>query len=236
MGEHATYHRANNPPLASDIGAIAQPVSAWLETAEHAKDLLRHGQDALAAARRDGPATLILPADVAWSDEEPDAPPARIEEATRPGVDVEEAARALGPRALLLLGGRYLTAEACAAAQRIAAATGALALIETFPARVRREGVGAELKRLPYLSEMASATLAHIDTVILAGAAYPVAFFALPGRPLRLAPDGARVIEIVSPGANPERALSALAALVGATQSASRGARRRQSQTRGPNS
>jgi acetolactate synthase-1/2/3 large subunit len=134
---------------------------------------------------------------------------------------VESAARALGPRTLLLLGGRHLTASACDAAQRIAAATGALALIETFPARVRREGTGADLKRLPYLSEMAAATLAQIETVILAGAAYPVAFFALPGRPLRLAPDGARVIELAAAGANLETALLALADLLNAPELAS---------------
>ena len=33
IGEHATYHRVNNPPLASDIASIARPVSAWLKTA-----------------------------------------------------------------------------------------------------------------------------------------------------------------------------------------------------------
>ena len=30
IGEHATYHRSNNPPLATDIAALAPPVSAWL--------------------------------------------------------------------------------------------------------------------------------------------------------------------------------------------------------------
>ena len=211
VGEHATYHRANNPPLASDIAAIARPVSAWLQTAETAKDLLRSGRDAITAAKREGPATLILPADVAWSDDEPEPPPPAACAEHRNGVWVECAARALGPRTLLLLGGRQLTAEACAAAQRIAAATGALALIETFPARVRREGAGAELKRLPYLGEVAAATLAQIDTLILVGAAYPVAFFALPGRPLRLAPENVRIIELAPAGANPETVLIALA-------------------------
>lgn len=211
VGEHATYHRANNPPLASDIAAIARPVSAWLETAESAKDLLHYGHRAIAAARCEGPATLILPADVAWSDDEPEDPEPASNREPQTSTDIESAARTLGPRALLLLGGRQLSAAACAAAQRIAAKTGALALIETFPTRVRREADGAELKRLPYLSEMAAATLAQIETVILAGAAYPVAFFALPGRPLRLAPEGARVVELTPAGADPETALRALA-------------------------
>lgn len=215
IGEHATYHRVNNPPLASDIASIARPVSAWLRTAESAAELLILAQDAIEAARHTGPAALILPADVAWSDEEPAAPaspPKRRE--TFDGAHLEEAARLLGPRTLLLLGGRFLSASACAAAQRIAAKTGALVLIETFPVRVRREGSGAGLKRLPYLSEMAAASLSHIDTVILAGAAYPVAFFALPGRPTTLAPDNARIVEIAAPGFSIERALTSIAALV----------------------
>ncbi|GAM96886.1 acetolactate synthase large subunit [alpha proteobacterium U9-1i] len=215
IGEHATYHRVNNPPLASDIASIARPMSGWLRTAESAAELLILTQEAIEAARQTGPATLILPADIAWSDEEPaaPAPPLKQRESFDDG-HLEEAARLLGPRTLLLLGGRFLSANACAAAQRIAAKTGALALIETFPVRVRREGLGASLKRLPYLSEMAAASLSHIDTVILAGAAYPVAFFALPGRPTRLAPDHARVLKLAAPGFNIERALTSIAALM----------------------
>lgn len=68
IGEHATYHRANDPPLASDIAALARPVSKWLKTAATAEDLVALAAEGLDAARRYGPAALILPADVAWSD------------------------------------------------------------------------------------------------------------------------------------------------------------------------
>lgn len=215
IGEHATFHRANNPPLASDIAALARPVSSWVQTAETTADLLRLTQDAFAAARRLGPAALILPADIAWSDDTLALPSA--EAAPDEKLDssrIEEAAQLLGPRTLLLLGGRFLSAEACSSAQRIGAKTGALVLIETFPARVRREGSAAQLKRLPYLSEMAAAALAQVDTVILAGAGEPVAFFALPGRPTKLAPDGARMFPLTANGRDVERALKSLAALL----------------------
>jgi acetolactate synthase-1/2/3 large subunit len=215
IGEHATFHRANNPPLASDIASIARPVSSWLRTVEAPSELLMMAQEAIEAARNTGPAALILPADVAWSEEEPrPAAPRDRPQAAFDSPCLEEAARLLGPRSLLLLGGRFLSAEACTAAQRIGAKTGALVLIETFPARVRRDGPSAQLKRLPYLSEMAAAALAEIDTVILAGAAYPVAFFALPGRPGRLAPDHARVLELVAPGSSAERALKSIASIL----------------------
>jgi acetolactate synthase-1/2/3 large subunit len=215
IGEHATYHRANNPPLASDITALARPVSTWVQTVETTADLLHLTQAAFAAARRLGPAALILPADIAWSDNTLALPsPTTAPDEACDSSRIEEAAQLLGPRTLLLLGGRYLSAEACSAAQRIAAQTGALVLIETFPARIRREGSAAQLKRLPYLSEMAAAALAQVDTVILAGAAAPVAFFALPGRPTKLAPDGARMFPLTSDGCGVESALMSLATLL----------------------
>lgn len=219
IGEHATYHRANNPPLASDIAALARPVSSWVQTVETTADLLRLTQEAFAAARRLGPAALILPADIAWSDDTLALPSS--EAAADEDFDakqVEKAAQLLGPRTLLLLGGRFLTAEACSAAQRIGAKTRALVLVETFPARIRREGLAAQLKRLPYLSEMAAAALAEIDTLILAGAAEPVAFFALPGRPTKLAPANARVLQLDSSGRGVEHALKSLANLVQANE------------------
>jgi acetolactate synthase-1/2/3 large subunit len=70
------------------------------------------------------------------------------------------------------------------------------------------------LKRLPYLSEMAAAALAEVETIVLAGAAEPVAFFALPGRPTKLSPDGARMFSLTANGGGVERALKALAALL----------------------
>lgn len=215
IGEHATFHRANNPPLASDIAALARSVSSWTQTVEATADLLPLTQDAFAAVRRLGPAALILPADIAWSDDALVLPPAVAAPSEKlDSSRIEEAAQLLGPRTLLLLGGRFLSAAACSAAHRIGVKTGALVLIETFPARVRREGSASHLKRLPYLSEMAAAALAEVDTIVLAGAAEPVAFFALPGRPTKLAREGARMFPLTFDNRGVERALEALAALL----------------------
>jgi acetolactate synthase-1/2/3 large subunit len=219
IGEHATYHIANNPPLATDIASLARPVSAWLKTVEKPETLAMLGAEALCAARRQGPAALILPADVAWSDAEQLAPAAAAPTATDTDWtrSLDQAAKALSPSAALLLGGRFLSAQACAAAQRIADKTGAQVLIETFPPRVERGAGRARLSRLPYLSEMAVGVLAKAQTVILAGATAPVAFFALPGKPTTLSPQGADILELVRPGTSPEQALEALAEAVGAT-------------------
>lgn len=218
IGEHATYHRANNPPLASDIKAIASAVSAWMNTVERPEDLVTGAAEAIDAAQASGPAALILPADVAWSDVEPN--PAQPLQKAAPGKSwqgaLDRAARALNARAVLMLGGRYLSARACAAAQRIAEKTGAQVYVETFPTRIAHGRDAAPLKRLPYLTEMAVGMLANAESIVLAGAAKPIAFFALPGRPTELAPQGAALVEFFPPFGDPAEALEALAEAVGA--------------------
>ena len=69
VGDHASYHLANDPPLASDIAALAGVMSAWVHTVPSA---LQGAAAAVAAVdAANGPpgaiATLIVPADVAWS-------------------------------------------------------------------------------------------------------------------------------------------------------------------------
>jgi acetolactate synthase-1/2/3 large subunit len=70
VGEHATYHRALDAPLTSDIETVAANVSRWVRTSQDAASAGRDGAEAVAASY--GPpgqvATLILPADVAWGE------------------------------------------------------------------------------------------------------------------------------------------------------------------------
>src|SRR5437763_14314996 len=70
VGDHATFHRPLDPPLASDIEAIARPFSRWLSSARNPKHLGRDGARAVAAALT-APgriATLVVPADIAWAE------------------------------------------------------------------------------------------------------------------------------------------------------------------------
>lgn len=218
IGEHATYHRANNPPLATDIASVARPVSKHLATVEEPAALTARFAEALAAARRDGPAALILPADVAWSDAEPDAAPVNTAGESGAGwtARVDDAAKKMRPGTVLMVGGRRLSERACDAAARIAEKSGARVLVETFPARIARGAGRAPLTRLPYLIEMASGLMAGAETVVLAGAADPVAFFALPGKPLRSPPESAKTFAYVDPAGDVEAALEALAEAIGA--------------------
>src|SRR3982750_1191232 len=78
VGDHATYHTKYDAQLQSDIETVARNVSGWVRTSQSTSALPRDAVEAIAAAV--GPpgqvATLILPADVSWSDgAEPAAPP-----------------------------------------------------------------------------------------------------------------------------------------------------------------
>src|SRR6201999_2493401 len=88
VGDHATPHAQYvQAPLTSDIMGICRPVSHWLHRATDSKTVAEDGARAVQAARM-APgqvATLILPADVAWSAAHgpakplPVAPPAKVD-------------------------------------------------------------------------------------------------------------------------------------------------------------
>src|SRR5215211_2681937 len=63
VGDHATWHRAADAPLASDIESLARPMSVWVRTSSSADGLGADLVDAATAARTapGGPATLIVP-------------------------------------------------------------------------------------------------------------------------------------------------------------------------------
>ncbi|MBO0805261.1 MAG: acetolactate synthase large subunit, partial [Nocardiopsaceae bacterium] len=174
---------------------------------------------AAASAAPGGVATLILPADVSWTDGAQPAPPVPV----RPASPVPETAIRVSAKALrgsepctILLGGAGLRRTAIGAASRIAAATGARLLGETFPARHERGAGIPDVPRLAYLAESAASQLDGTRHLILAGAADPVSFFAYPGKPSVLSPDGCSTHVLAPPGDDISVALEALADLVAA--------------------
>ncbi len=70
VGQHATHHLQYDTPLASDIEAIARPYSKWLRTSQAGANVSRDAAEAIVAANTPPGqiATLIVPADVAWSE------------------------------------------------------------------------------------------------------------------------------------------------------------------------
>jgi acetolactate synthase I/II/III large subunit len=221
VGDHATYHKRFDAPLESDIDALAGSASGWVRRSARSSDAPADAADAVAAALRPPGqvATLILPADVTWTDgAEPVLPlspsrePAPVSQ--RPIVRAMGALRGLGAggeRCTILLGGTGLRRPALEAASRIAAATGARVLAETFPARHERgEGI-PNVDRLAYLVEFAANQLAGTVHLILAGASSPVSFFAYPGKPSTPLPPGCQVHVLAEPGDDVPGALAALA-------------------------
>ena len=216
IGDHATSHERVDAPLQSDIAAVAGSVSAWTGRPGAAADAWRAAADAVAAAMAGGVATLIVPSDVAWSEGAGTAavPPAPGPEPVD-GDALDPAAAALtgGEPCALLIGGDAARRDGLEAAGRIAAATGARVLCETFPARLERGAGLPAVERLAYLGEMASAQLDGVRHLVLAGARRPVTFFAYPGKPGDLVPAGCQVHDL---GADATGALTALADAVAA--------------------
>jgi acetolactate synthase I/II/III large subunit len=218
VGAHATGHVRYDAPLQSDIEALARTVSGWVHTSGTTRDLAQDAMRAVAAARRGQIATLVLPADVSWSDGASPAP-ARIDSPSPAVVDesqVTSVASLLSSRALLFLGGRALSERGLRAASRISVATGARLLAETFPARMERGAGLPSVDRLAYLAEQAEAQLAGAEHLILAGARSPVSFFAYPGRASDLVPAGCSVTVLAERDQDAEAALEQLADLVAA--------------------
>ncbi|RVU16587.1 acetolactate synthase large subunit [Methylobacterium oryzihabitans] len=221
VGEHATYHRAFDAPLTSDIEGLARPVSAWVRTGLSARDVARDGADAIVAARTapGGVATLILPADTAWEEGTGIAPTPAIPERARADDEaIAHAAAALrsGEPAVLHLGDRAVRGEGRRIAARIARKTGAKLLAMTSNARIDRGAGTVPIERLPYPVDPARETLAEFRHVILVGATLPVAFFAYPGKPSALAAPTADVFALATPEQDQIDALERLAAAVGA--------------------
>ncbi len=218
VGDHATYHSRLDAPLESDIESLARPVSGWFRRTAAAALAGPDAADAVAAASRPpgGVATLVLPADVSWSDggEPAAAPPARPPApVTDAAVAGAAAALRSGAPCVLLLGGAGLRGAGLDAASQLAQGTGARLLAETFPARLERGAGRPHVDRLGYLAEFAAAELDGTAHLILAGARVPVPFFAYPGRPSSLVPAGCQVHVLAEPGEDVPGALAALASL-----------------------
>jgi acetolactate synthase-1/2/3 large subunit len=222
VGDHATHHTRYDAQLQSDIETVARNVSGWVRTSQSTEALPGDAAEAIAAAQ--GPpgqvATLILPADVSWSEgAEPrppvaPAPPPRADEDT-----IETVARILrgSERTAILLGGRATREAPLMAAARVAAATGAKLLGEVFPTRLERGAGLPDIERLAYIPELASVQLQGVKHLILIDAKAPVSFFAYPGKKSYLVPDGCGVQELAGPADDVLGSLEALVEAVDAT-------------------
>ncbi len=228
VGDHALSHQRYDAPLQSDIASLARPMSGWLRASTHSEHLADDVVEAVRAAN--GPpgqvATLVVPADLSWSEAPAPAPHGTAGTPTAATVAeaaVTNAATALrSGRGALLVGGRATGPAGLRAASRVAEATGAKLLCETFPANLHRGAGLPPVERLGYLAEFAEAQLQGMEHLMLVDAAVPVSFFAYPGRRSLLAPEGCAVHQLA---AGPDDVVGALEALAESLGAPARGVR-----------
>jgi len=221
IGDHATWHVGADAPLTSDIVSLATPVSGWIRSVPNSASLADTTAQAIAAVGR-APgqiATLIVPSDCQWDPAERHAAP--IEPAPPPAASSDAVKRTAesirrGNRVALFLGGTALRARGLKAAVRVAAKSGCHLICETFPARLERGAGMPTLDRLPYFPEQAIEMLKPFDTIVLAGAKKPVAFFGYPDFPSQLIPPGSAATILAEPTDDVPAALEALASEIAA--------------------
>jgi acetolactate synthase-1/2/3 large subunit len=129
--------------------------------------------------------------------------------------NLETVARAIkaARKPAILVSGDALVEPGLTHAARLHAA-GVLVLNDTFAARQRRGGAHFAPLRLPYFAEQTLETLQGVDLLITAGTKHPVAFFAYPGRPSELTPEGATRLSLGGPEISSAAALEALAEML----------------------
>jgi acetolactate synthase-1/2/3 large subunit len=220
IGDHATYHRQYDAPLTSNIAAIAGANSVWVKSAETADGVSALAAEAIGASHGPpgGPASLILPADCAWSPTNTTgAKAARPAKAAAPAATIADAARKVRAAAkpVILLGTSACGEAALAAAGRIAAA-GVRVLTDGFIGRQPRGAGRFAPDRMMYFGEMALNDLAGVDLMLLVETTEPVAFFAYPDKPSVLVPKGCETFPLASRTEDGAAALEALADALGA--------------------
>ena len=221
VGEHASYHIQYDAPLTSDIQGIVGPVSDWVVTSAVPDDVGTDAAMAVAKARSwpGKIATMILPADMAWSETDligtdilPDPPKPVIP------AEVEAVAKALksGKKAVMFMSGAVLIDPGLSKAGKVRAASGVDLLAQTSNRRIDRGAGRVPVGKLPYPIDHALETLKDYEVVILLGTTEPVGFFAYPGKPSRLSPDCAEILRLAGPEQNTLEALDMLIALLDA--------------------
>jgi acetolactate synthase-1/2/3 large subunit len=221
VGNHATSHQRFEAPLRSDVEAFARTVSHWVHTSRDSQLVAADAARAVQAARQ-APgqiATLILPADTAWtSADRPAGVPQIIGPSHVCDDAVHQVAKLLAARpgkSALLLRGNALQGRGLSAAGRIAAAADARLICDTFTPRIEKGGGRVMVERLPYRPAEALKFLNGIEHLVLVGSQAPIAFFAYPDQAIELTPSGCKPTILAHPHEDAVSALERVADLLG---------------------
>jgi acetolactate synthase-1/2/3 large subunit len=224
VGEHSTRHLQYDAPLSADIEAFARTVSGYVRVVKSAAEMgVAAAETIQAATTPPGQvATLIVPADLSWSEAGDDAPvierPVRV---PPPADRIEDVARLLGIEGTaVLLGGTTINDRALAAAGRLAGQTGVRILADRNAARIASGRGRFHPVTVPYFPEPALALLADVRQLILVETQAPVSFFGYPNTPSYLLPKESSVSVLARREEDGTAALEALVDAWGAGRAA----------------
>ena len=218
IGDQTTRHLPFDAPLTSDIGALAGTVSGWVRTVADPETAAAIAREAVAQSLNTGGriSTVIFPADV-QAQRATGRPLRAVPVPDRPGSIAHAAVERIAERMrgagkpMLVVGNDVLKTErGLKVAQRIVAFSNAVFYCETFPARMER---GAELpapERFPYFPEPATAAVAAVDLVVIAGIVDPVTYFGYDNFPSEIVP-AEKLARLAGPRDDAVAALEALA-------------------------
>lgn len=217
IGDHATFHPDPGSPLGIRILEGGVPaVSGWMGWPKTVAELSPMAASAVAAANGlpHTVATLIVPADVSWSDSA-----ISVESAphhTLPPVDeakLTEVKQLLhsGENCMFIVGGRAQGGACLQALGRIAQATGARVITENMFSKIARGAGVPSFDRLQYRVEAATAQLADVRHLIIVEANAPVLTFGYPNTRSELTPATCRIVNFLSTADDVVSTLEALA-------------------------
>ncbi|HSB04602.1 MAG TPA: acetolactate synthase large subunit [Thermodesulfobacteriota bacterium] len=219
IGEHATWHREADPPLAMDIEGLAKTVSGWFRTSCSAQAIGADTAEAVAAAWLGQVATLIVPNDHQLGQ-------CGEHQVSKSGISYDlidpDSIKAAASRlqafrnVALILGGRALRKPGLAAAARIKKTIGCDLFSRTLSGYMECGSGLPVVGRIPYFPEQATALLSPYEAILLAGTPEPVTFFGYPGVRSRILTDEQVKITLCTERQNVVEALEYLANALGA--------------------
>ena len=218
-------------PLTTDIIGLARPVSAWVRRSRNASSVAGDAARAVQAARAapGGVATLIVPADCAWSPAERAAEPLPdIAPAVVPAEAIESVARLLanGKRSAMLLRGPALRRRGAGGGGPHPGQDRRAAAVRHFrPPHPARAPAASSSSACLISASRSSRSSTALEQLVLVGAEAPVSFFAYPGKPGYCAPEGCEIVYLAHADEDGARAVD---------RSRRRARRAREACSRGP--
>ena len=219
VGEHTRSHLTYDAPLSADVAAFARPVSEYVCTVMEADDVGRAAAETIAAAIAPPGqvATLIIPADLSWSEAKGCGPVIARPPLKLPSQQtISSVAQRMNSRGGILLGGAAVNERGLLAAGRLAVRTGVRVFMDRYAPRLACGRGRFAPTRIPYFPEAALPLLADLESLILVESQAPVTFFGYPESPSYLLPEACQVTPLAERGQDGTGALEALVAECGA--------------------